>query len=39
MTDRFPICHPITAKWEGGWSDHKADPGSKTMYGVTVSMR
>lgn len=35
MQDRFDICYPITAKWEGGWSDHKADPGGKTMYGVT----
>lgn len=35
MSDRFPICHEITAKWEGGWSDHPADPGGKTMYGVT----
>lgn len=35
MSDRFGVCHPITAAWEGGWSDHKADPGGKTMYGVT----
>lgn len=35
MSDRFDICHPITAAWEGGWSDHKADPGGATMYGVT----
>jgi len=35
MPDRFEICHAITAAWEGGWSDHKADPGGKTMYGVT----
>jgi lysozyme family protein len=35
MSDRFTICHEITAKWEGGWSDHPADPGGKTMYGVT----
>lgn len=35
MSDRFQICHDITAKWEGGWSDHKADPGGKTMYGIT----
>lgn len=33
--DRFAVCHPITAKWEGGWSNHAADPGGKTMYGVT----
>lgn len=35
MSDRFRICHAITAAWEGGWSDHPADPGGKTMYGVT----
>ncbi|MBO3760340.1 glycosyl hydrolase 108 family protein [Ciceribacter sp. L1K22] len=35
MSDRFDVCHPITAKWEGGWSNHKADPGGATMYGVT----
>ncbi|MEO4045252.1 glycosyl hydrolase 108 family protein [Hoeflea sp. CAU 1731] len=34
-TDRFNICHAITAKWEGGWSNHSTDPGGKTMYGVT----
>jgi len=35
MSDRFEICHPITAAWEGGWSNHKADPGGKTMLGIT----
>lgn len=38
MSDRFEICHPITANWEGGWSDHKADPGGKTMYGITEAV-
>lgn len=38
MSDRFTICHNITAKWEGGWSNHKADPGGKTMYGVTEAV-
>lgn len=38
MSDRFQICHDITAKWEGGWSDHKADPGGKTMYGITEAV-
>jgi len=33
--DRFTTCHATTAKWEGGWSNHSADPGGKTMYGVT----
>lgn len=32
---KFDACHTITAKWEGGWSDHPADPGGKTMYGIT----
>lgn len=36
--DRFETCHAITAKWEGGWSNHKADPGGKTMYGVTEAV-
>lgn len=31
----FAACHAITAKWEGGWSNHPADPGGKTMYGIT----
>jgi lysozyme family protein len=35
MMDRFPICYPVTAQWEGGWSNNKADPGGKTMYGIT----
>lgn len=35
MSDKFDACHEITAKWEGGWSDHPADPGGKTMYGIT----
>ncbi|PLK69876.1 secretion activator protein [Rhizobium sp. TH135] len=38
MSDRFPICHEITAKWEGRWSDHKAGPGGKTMYGITEAV-
>lgn len=38
LMDRFKICHAITAKWEGGWSDHPADPGGKTMYGVTEAV-
>jgi len=38
MSDRFTACHDITKKWEGGWSDHKADPGGKTMYGITEAV-
>lgn len=33
--ERFRQVHKRTAKWEGGWSDHPADPGGKTMYGIT----
>lgn len=36
--ENFASCHAVTAKWEGGWSDHKADPGGKTMYGVTEAV-
>jgi lysozyme family protein len=36
--DWFSKCHAVTAVWEGGWSDHKADPGGKTMYGVTEAV-
>lgn len=35
MPTKFETCHAITAKWEGGWSDHERDPGGKTMYGIT----
>ena len=34
-TAKFRRCHDVTKTWEGGWSDHPADPGGKTMYGVT----
>lgn len=34
----FTRCHEVTAKWEGGWSDHPADPGGKTMYGITEAV-
>ena len=33
--DRFPECQAITAIHEGTWSNHAADPGGATMYGVT----
>ncbi len=35
---KFARCHAVTAKWEGGWSDHAADPGGKTMYGITEAV-
>lgn len=31
----FEIAHKITAKWEGGISDHPADRGGYTAYGVS----
>lgn len=36
MKGNFSACHAITAKWEGGWSDHAADPGGATKYGITI---
>lgn len=33
--EKFRRCHEVTAKWEGGWSDHPADSGGKTMFGIT----
>lgn len=35
MSSKFERCHEITAKWEGGWSDHSRDPGGKTNWGIT----
>lgn len=35
MSAKFEACHEITAKWEGGWSDHPSDPGGKTNWGIT----
>jgi lysozyme family protein len=37
-TAKFRRCHDVTKQWEGGWSDHPADPGGKTMYGVTEAV-
>lgn len=37
-TAKFRRCHEVTKAWEGGWSDHPADPGGKTMYGVTEAV-
>lgn len=34
-SNRFLEVHKLTAEFEGGWSNHPADPGGKTMYGVT----
>ena len=36
MSDRFPICLPITLAHEGGYVDHPKDPGGATNLGVTL---
>ena len=33
----FEKCQEVTGKWEGGWSNHKADPGGATMFGITLA--
>lgn len=35
MEPNFQVALKFTSKWEGGWSDDPADPGGKTMYGIT----
>lgn len=32
----FPKCSAVTEVHEGGWSNHAADPGGATMYGITI---
>ncbi len=32
----FDVAHNFTAKWEGGLTDHPADPGQITKYGVSL---
>jgi lysozyme family protein len=34
MRDRFTACLAETLRWEGGWSNHPADPGGPTMKGI-----
>lgn len=38
MKQNFPTCLNETLVYEGGWSDHKADPGGATMKGVTIAV-
>lgn len=33
--NRLAICLAFVARWEGGWSDHAADRGGKTKFGIT----
>ncbi len=35
LSNEFTTAFKFTAKWEGGWSDDKADPGGKTFYGIS----
>jgi lysozyme family protein len=37
MKDNFPACLEVVLHHEGGWSDHKDDPGGATMKGVTLA--
>lgn len=37
MDSLFDRAHAFTAKWEGGFSDHPADTGGATMYGVSLA--
>lgn len=36
MSQPFAIAHAFTARWEGGLTDHPADPGGLTKYGVSL---
>ena len=36
MADNFSIAHTFTALWEGGESDHPADRGGFTKFGVSL---
>lgn len=36
MADNFSIAHTFTALWEGGESDHPADRGGLTKFGVSL---
>lgn len=36
--ERFERCLAETLRYEGGWSDHPADPGGATMKGVTLAV-
>lgn len=33
----FQRCLRFVRRWEGGWSDHKDDPGGATQYGITLA--
>ena len=37
MKGNFDACLAVTLPHEGGWSDHKKDPGGATMKGITLA--
>lgn len=34
----FDACHDVTAKFEGGYVNHPADPGGATNWGITIGV-
>lgn len=36
MSQAFQLAHAFTARWEGGLSNHPADPGGLTRYGLSL---
>lgn len=36
MKDNFARCLPEILRHEGGWADHRKDPGGATMKGITI---
>lgn len=36
MQNDYDAAADVVARWEGGWSDHKADPGGLTRWGWTL---
>lgn len=36
MSDKFRAAMAFVRAWEGGWSNHKSDPGGLTKWGVTI---
>ena len=38
MRDNFPQALQMVLHHEGGWSDHRDDPGGATMKGVTLAV-
>lgn len=36
MSEKFRAAMAFVRYWEGGWSNHKADPGGLTKWGITI---